>query len=105
MVLNGFDSIPKIASPITKSEFETVNPGNLIDTIFDTAMTAYEQKSERLCDEARPVIDRVLENEGDKYENMMLPVGDNTRSLRIIINLANVPKAEFLNVKLKKRLP
>lgn len=84
----------KIASPITKSEFDTVNPSNLIDTIFDTAMTAYEQKSERLCEMAKPVIEQVLAAEGDKYENMMLPVGDNSRSLRIIINLKEGKRTE-----------
>ena len=53
----------KIQSPVSREDFEGTNPGELIDTIFDNAMTTYEQKSNRLCDMAKPVINRVLENE------------------------------------------
>ena len=46
----------KIQSPISRQEFENANPSNLIDQLFDTAMTAYEQKSDRLSALAKPVI-------------------------------------------------
>ncbi|MGB1103089.1 MAG: preprotein translocase subunit SecA [Crocinitomicaceae bacterium] len=77
----------KISSPVERNEFESTDPGALIDRIFDDAMTAYEQKAERLNGMALPVIERVLENEGDRYKNMMLPVSDGTKSLRVIVNL------------------
>ena len=84
----------KIQSPISRQEFENANPSNLIDQLFDTAMTAYEQKSDRLSALAKPVIERVLENEGDRYENMMLPVSDGIKSLRVVVNLAEGKKTE-----------
>lgn len=77
----------KIQSPVSREDFEGTNPGQLIDTIFDNAMTAYEQKSDRLCNMAKPVIDRVLTEEGDRYENMMLPVTDGVKQLRVVLNL------------------
>lgn len=77
----------KISSPVPREDFESTNPGELIDLIFDNAMTAYEEKAERLNAMALPVIERVLENEGDRYKNMMLPVSDGTKSLRVLVNL------------------
>jgi len=77
----------KISSPVERGEFESTNPGELIDRIFDEAMTAYEQKADRLNAMALPVIEKVLENEGDRYKNMMLPVSDGSKSLRVIVNL------------------
>ena len=84
----------KIQSPITRENFEATHPGNLIDDIFDKAMTAYEEKSERLIGLAKPVIERVLANEGDRYENMMLPVSDGVKSLRVVLNLEEGKKSE-----------
>ncbi|MFT5820023.1 MAG: preprotein translocase subunit SecA [Crocinitomix sp.] len=83
----------KIESPISREDFQGTNPGNLIDDIFDKAMTAYEGKSERLIDMAKPIISRVLEDEGDRYENMMLPVTDGIKSLRVVLNLEEGKKS------------
>ena len=84
----------KIQAPIDRANFENTNPGQLIDTIFDNAMTAYEEKSNRLCEMAKPVIDRVLNEEGNRYENMMLPVSDGNKSLRVIVNLEEGKRTE-----------
>jgi preprotein translocase subunit SecA len=84
----------KIQSPVSREDFEGTNPGNLIDDIFDKAMTAYEEKSERLIGMAKPVIERVLANEGDRYENMMLPVTDGVKQLRVVLNLEEGKKSE-----------
>jgi preprotein translocase subunit SecA len=77
----------KIQSPVSREEFENVDPGKLIDSIFDTAMTAYEQKSNAMCEAAKPVITQVYQNEGDKYKNMMLPISDGVKSINTVVNL------------------
>ena len=84
----------KIQSPVAREDFENTDPGQLIDTIYDSALTVYEEKSNRLSAMAKPVIERVLENEGDRYQNMMLPVSDGAKSLRVIVNLEEGKRTE-----------
>lgn len=89
----------KIQSPVSREDFEATDPGKLIDTIFDHAMNKYEEKADRLAAMALPVITRVLENEGDRYQNMMLPVVDGTKSLKVVLNLEEGKKSEGKIIK------
>ncbi len=89
----------KIQSPVTRENFESVDPGQLIDTVFDNAMTAYEQKADKIAGMAKPVIEQVLTNEGDRYQNMMLPMSDGTKSLQVVVNLEEGKKTEGKIVK------
>ncbi len=84
----------KIESPISRENFESTNPSELIDSIYDRALTVYEEKADRLAGMALPVIDRVLENEGDRYQNMALPVVDGTKSVKVVVNLEEGKKTE-----------
>jgi preprotein translocase subunit SecA len=84
----------KIQSPIAKEEYQNANPGQLIDTIYDFAMTRYEEKSDKLCQTASPVISQVLQNEGERYKNMMLPITDGVKSMNVVVNLEEGHKSE-----------
>ena len=84
----------KIESPVAREEFEGTNPGALIDTIYDNAMTAYEQKSERLCSMAKPVIEQVLAEQGDRYTQMRLPVSDGNIVMHVNVNLEEGKRTE-----------
>ena len=77
----------KIQSPVTRDEFESIDPGKLIDSIYDQAMNAYEDKADRICEMAKPVITQVYQNEGERYKNMMLPISDGIKSINTIVNL------------------
>src|SRR5690606_38475648 len=74
-------------SPITREEFENIDPGKLIDTIYDNSMNAYEDKADRICAMAKPVIAQVYQNEGERYTNMKLPISDGVKSINTIVNL------------------
>ena len=76
-----------IESPVSREEFQNTDPGKLIDTIFDNAMTAYEKKSERIAALAKPVIEQVYNNERERYKNMAFPITDGHKSINTVINL------------------
>lgn len=77
----------KVEPPVGRDEFENCDPGKLIDDIYDKAVAAYNEKSEALCRMAKPVLKQVLENEGDRYKNMMFPISDGTKSMNVVVPL------------------
>jgi preprotein translocase subunit SecA len=87
-----------ISSPISKEEFENANPGDLIDKIYDASMTAYEAKSEKLAQMAKPVIEQVYKNETE-YKNMAFPITDGEKSINCVVNLEESYNAEGKNLK------
>ena len=90
----------RIQSPISREEFENYsNPGELIDRIFDAAMTAYEQKSQKLAEMAKPVIDQVYENERDSYKNMAFPITDGEKAVNCVVDLEQAHKTAGKNLK------
>jgi len=76
-----------IESPVSRDEYVNGNPGNLIDTIFDNALTAYEKKSALIAQMTRPIIEQVYTNEREKYKNMAFPITDGYKSINTVINL------------------
>jgi preprotein translocase subunit SecA len=88
-----------INSPVSKEDFESTNPGELIDRIFDAAMSAYEAKSENLTKMAKPVIDQVYANERENYKNMAFPISDGEKSINCVINLEEAHAAGGANLK------
>lgn len=97
-----------IESPVSKHDFQNANPGTLIDTLFDNAMSAYEKKSEKLAAVARPVIEQVFATQSDKYKTIAFPITDGHRTINTIVSLEegvqtqgrNLPKTveKFINL-------
>lgn len=84
----------RIEPPLSKEEFETANPGDLIDKVFDAAMTGYEQKSEQMASAAAPVIAQVYANEREKYKNMAFPITDGEKQINCVVNLEEAHKTK-----------
>lgn len=82
-----------IESPVSRQDFENTNPGDLIDTLFDNAMTAYEKKSARLAEIAKPAMEQVLSTEGNKYKTIAFPITDGQRGVNAIVNLEDGVKS------------
>lgn len=83
-----------IESPLTKQDFENTNPGQLIDTLFDNAMSAYEKKSEKLAQIAKPVIENVFATQSDKYKTIAFPISDGHKAINTIVNLEEGVKSQ-----------
>lgn len=89
----------QIQSPVERSAFENTNPGDLIDTVYDAAMTAYEEKSTRLAAMAKPVIEQVYTNERDNYKNMAFPITDGEKAINCVVNLDEAHQSGGANLK------
>ena len=75
------------SSPFTEEEFKTMSEQEITDQLFDEVYKNYKEKLERSAKLAYPVIKDVYENQGDKYERIVVPFTDGTKELKVVTNL------------------
>jgi preprotein translocase subunit SecA len=76
-----------IESPVDESEFLQGNVSELAVKVFDAAQQHYKIKSKLIADKAFPVVENVYLNQGQTYENIVVPFGDGIRQIQVITNL------------------
>ncbi|WP_340199194.1 preprotein translocase subunit SecA [Ascidiimonas sp. W6] len=76
-----------ISSPVTEEEFDKITAIELASKIYKAALLQYESKTERNAKTAFPIIKDVFENQGDRFERIVVPFTDGIKSLNIVTNL------------------
>jgi preprotein translocase subunit SecA len=76
-----------MTSPFSEEEFHKLTAQEIADKLFDIVSEHYKNKIERNAILAFPVIKDVFENEGDKYERIVVPFSDGIKSLQVVTNL------------------
>jgi len=82
------------SSPFTEEEFKNLSEQELTDQLFDVIYKHYKEKLERSAKAAYPVIKDVYENQGDKYERIVVPFTDGTKELKVVTNLKEAYESE-----------
>ncbi|UMB61361.1 preprotein translocase subunit SecA [Lutibacter sp. A80] len=82
------------SSPFTEEEFQKLSEQELTDQLFDIVYKHYKEKLERSAKAAYPVIKDVYENQGDKYERIVVPFTDGTKELKVVTNLKEAYESE-----------
>ena len=83
-----------MASPFSKEEFKTIPADKMVDDLYDKVYLHYTDKVVRNAASAYPVIKDVYENEADKYERIVVPFTDGTKSLQVVTNLKEAFESE-----------
>ncbi|MFT3994231.1 MAG: preprotein translocase subunit SecA [Dysgonomonas sp.] len=76
-----------IECPLDETTFRSGKQDILVDTLFEAAIASFKKKMDRLAEVANPVIKQVYEEQGDKFENILVPVTDGKRVYNISSNL------------------
>lgn len=76
-----------IETPFDEQTFRTSKSDDLTDKIYETAVQNFKHKMDRLAEIANPVIKQVYEEQGDKFENILIPITDGKRVYNISCNL------------------
>jgi preprotein translocase subunit SecA len=76
-----------IDMPVSAEEFKTIKTADLTEKIFDSAMESFKRKMERIAEVAYPVIKTVYEEQGERYENILIPIVDGKRQYNIPVSL------------------
>ncbi|MGY6647439.1 preprotein translocase subunit SecA [Wenyingzhuangia sp. IMCC45574] len=83
-----------MSSPFTEEEFVNGVPQDLSEKLYGIVMKHYQDKMERSAATALPVIKGVYENEGDKYERIVVPFTDGVKTLRVVTDLKKAYESE-----------
>ena len=76
-----------IASPFTASEFEGKKAQELIQGTYEAAMQNYKEKAVRTANQALPVLENVLREQGSNVERILVPFTDGARALQVSTHL------------------
>ena len=80
--------------PFAESEFKGIKQNALTESIFNAALENFKRKTEKMAQVAQPVIKQVFEEQGDKYENIVIPITDGKRVYNISCNLKDAYNSE-----------
>jgi len=83
-----------MTSPFTEEEFEKLSEKEITNKLYDFVADHYKNKIERNAVLAYPVIKDVFENEGDRYERIVVPFTDGIKSLQVVTNLKEAYESE-----------
>ena len=76
-----------ITSPISEAEFSKLTETEITGKVYKAAMQYYTEKTERSAREAFPIIANVYEQEGNKFERIIVPFTDGIKSLNVVTDL------------------
>lgn len=76
-----------ITSPIKESEFDKISEMELTGKTYKAAMEYYAEKTARSAREAFPIIANVYEQEGNKFERIVVPFSDGIKTLNVVTDL------------------
>ena len=82
-----FIEIMAMEIPFTEEEFVGTKRDALYEKAFQAAMENFRRKTDRLAEVAMPVITKVYEEQGQIYENILVPISDGRLVYNIRTNL------------------
>ena len=83
-----------MTSPFSEEDFKKLPEQELIDKLYQITSKNYKEDTERNASQAFPVIKNVFENEGDRYERIVVPFTDGTKNLQVVTNLKEAYESE-----------
>ena len=76
-----------ITAPITIDHFEDSVENNLVQELYDFLLKYYDDKTNSNAKLAFSVIKNVYERPGNKFERIVVPFSDGTKSINVVTNL------------------
>jgi len=87
-----------IAAPVKDDEFADLNKEELVDIVYDKTRSKYDRKCEKIATKGMPQIKHVYETMSEKYKNIVFPLSDGKREMRLIVNLEDAYNSEGKNI-------
>ncbi|MCP9611458.1 preprotein translocase subunit SecA [Coprobacter tertius] len=83
-----------IEMPFTATDFKSEKNEQLTDRLYDAVMAAFKRKIDYMATVANPIIKQVYEEQGSRYENILIPITDGKRMYQISCNLKEAYETE-----------
>jgi len=81
-------------SPVDAEGFKTIKAEELSERVYEAAMSTYERHGKITADQAMPVITDVFLNQGQQYENIVVPITDGMKTMQVVTNLQKTYKSQ-----------
>jgi preprotein translocase subunit SecA len=76
-----------VDSPVTEQEFMGGKAEDVADTIYHSLDHHYRTKSSAISERAYPIFKQVYEQQGQQFENIVVPFSDGIRTVQVLANL------------------
>ncbi|MGN1228073.1 MAG: preprotein translocase subunit SecA [Prevotella sp.] len=87
-----------IEVPFTDEQFYNEKHDDLAESSFQQVMAAFKRKTDRIQAVAMPIIQQVYENQGDRFERIMVPLTDGRKMYNIPCNLKEAYDSECKSI-------
>ena len=87
-----------IEVPFTDEQFYNEKHDDLAEGSFQQVMAAFKRKTDRIQSVAMPIIQQVYENQGDRFERIMVPLTDGRKMYNIPCNLKEAYDTECKSI-------
>ncbi len=76
-----------IQNPVSEKDVHEITAAELADRIYGAAIDLYKRRADLISEQAFPAVKQVIEQQGDRYKNIVIPVSDGLRIFQIVIDL------------------
>jgi preprotein translocase subunit SecA len=83
-----------IESPVSAAEYGTIDRNELVEKVYAAMAEQYKRKSDKIAQRAYPQVKHVYETMSNKYENIVFPLTDGRREVRLVLNLKEAYNSE-----------
>jgi preprotein translocase subunit SecA len=84
--------------PFSEDDLKGMKPDVMTEKIFNAALDSFKRKTDRMAQVANPVIKKVYEEQGERFENIVVPVTDGKRVYNITCNLKEAYNTESKDI-------
>ena len=95
---NGVMQVFAMEVPFTADEFRGGREEKLSEDLAVAALDSFKRRMDKLMQTANPVVQRVYEEKGSMYENILIPITDGKRVYNIAVNLKRAAETECKEV-------
>ncbi|MCL2132009.1 MAG: preprotein translocase subunit SecA, partial [Lentimicrobiaceae bacterium] len=74
-------------APFEEKSFYSDKAETLATSLFQNTYSGYRQRILSISEKAMPIVKSVHENEGNRYENIAIPITDGKKTLQIVANM------------------
>ena len=87
-----------IEVPFDEDTFRATREEKLSDMLAEAAIDSFKRRMDKLMTVANPVIQKVYEDKGAMYENILIPITDGKKVYNIAVNLKKAAETESKEV-------
>ena len=83
-----------IETPVDERAFLGEKPESITEKVFEAVQNQYRYKGQQITAKALPILQDILKNSGQQFENISVPFTDGIRGINVVANLEKAVKEQ-----------